>query len=533
MKISLLSRKFLIFLLVLLETGIVSAAHSGTADSTSLLTRGLTLRDVIRTTLAQQPTIIISREQLVQSGGAVKLTRAEFDWTLESNLNHGADYLPTGAFPTGASTLYDRIFTTLYNIRLVKKTEYGFSLEPQIQLNRAVFDAVPGNGVSSETDTSLRVSFTLVVPILQGAGQTVVMAREAAARFDYEATRQEVLQTISQAVYDAIVAYWQYVAATERLQLAAAAGERAGSIVANTESLVHADEAPQAELVNAQANQLGKKISQENAELSMLEARQKLGLLMGAPPEESAGLLLPTDRLPIVGQKAAQSALANRQHLIGGAGRRGDLLSLVQKTKAAEMLVIAAKDALAPKLDLVSGVGYDGYQTGSPLQRTLQALENRQQYPDWAMGLRFSYPIENSQAQGNYAIAGSQLTQSRIKMRELQRVIEISLRTIVQTMQNVAREIETADHAVASYQQAVDNEKEKYLMGESTLFDLLFTQDKLEAAQLTRTDAYLSGALLLTRLQFESGSILACNGDACDLNPDAATVLNADQKEAK
>jgi len=69
----------------------------------------------------------------------------------------------------------------------------------------------------------------------------------------------------------------------------------------------------------------------------------------------------------------------------------------------------------------------------------------------------------------------------------------------------VAREIATADQAVASYQQAVGNEKEKYLMGESTLFDLLFTQDKSEAAQLRRTDAYLSGALLLTRLQFESG----------------------------
>lgn len=527
MKISLLPRKFLIFfLLVLLATGIVSAAHSETADSISLRARGLTLRDVIRTTLAQQPAITIGREQLVQSDGAVKLTRAEFDWTLESNLNHGADYLPTGA-----STLYDSIFTTTFDMSLVKKTDYGFSLEPQIQLRRNAADAVPGNDVSSGTDTALRVSFTLVVPMLQGAGQTVVMAREAAARFDYEAARQELLQTISQAAYDAIVAYWQYVAAMERLQLAVAAEERAGSIVANTASLVHADEAPQAELVSVEANQLEKKISREHAELSVIEARQSLGLLMGVPPEESAGLLLPTDRLPIVGQHAAQSAMANRQHLIESAGRRGDFLSLVQKTKAAERLVIAAKDALAPKLDLVSGIGYDGYQTGSPLQRNLQALENRQQYPDWSVGLRFSYPLENNRAQGNYAIAGSQLTQSRIKMRELQRVIETALRTIVQTMQNVAREIEKADHAVVSYRQAVDNEKEKYLMGESTLFDLLFTQDKLESAQLTRTDAYLSGALLLTRLQFESGSIIACNGDACDLNPDAAAVLNADQKD--
>lgn len=523
-----LSRKYLIlFLLTLSGSAMMSAIRSEAADTVSTTARGLTLHDIVRTTLAQQPTITLGRELLVQSDGAVKLTRAEFDWALESNLSHGADYLPTGA-----ATLYDRIFTTLFDMRLVKKSDYGFSLEPGIQLKRAISDAVPGNGISSETDTSFRFSFTLVVPMLQGGGQAVATAREAAARFDYEAARYELQHTISQTVYDAITAYWQYVAALERQKLAVASEERAGSIVANTESLVHADEAPAAELVSAQANRLEKKISREQAELNLHEARQRLGLLMGVPPEESAGLLLPAGTLPIVGKSTAQNALFNRQQLITGAGRRGDLLSLVQKTKAAESLVIAAKDALDPKLDLVSAVGYDGYQTGSRLQRTVQTVENRQKFPDWSVGLRFSYPLENSRALGNHAIAASQLAQSRIRTRELQRVIETSLRTIVQSMQNVAREIETADHAVASYQQAVSNEKEKYLMGESTLFDLLFTQDKLESALLTRTDAYLSGALLLTRLQFESGSMLACNGDVCDLNPDAAAVLNSDKKEA-
>lgn len=527
MKIYLLSRKILIIPLLLLFEAVIVAADGGTADTTSRSTQSLTLRDVIRTTLAQQPTIILGREQLVQSDGAVKLTRAEFDWTLESSLNQSADYLPAGA-----STLYDRIVTTLFDTRLVKKSGYGFSLEPGIQLKRAISDAAPGNGLPSETDISFRLSFTLVVPMLQGAGQTVTTAREAAARFDYEAARYELQHAISQAVYDAIAAYWQYVAAMERRQLAVAAEERAGSIVANTESLVHADEVPRAELVSAQANLLEKKISREQAELNVIEARQKLGLLMGVPPEESAGLHLPTGRLPIVSQSTAQNALVNRQQLITDAGRRGDLLSLAEKTKAAESLVIAAKDTLDPKLDLVSGIGFDGYQTGSRLQRTLQAAENRQKYPDWSVGLRFSYPLENNRARGNHAIAASRLAQSRIRTRELQRVIESSLRTIVQSMQNVAREIETADHAVDSYQQAVSNEKEKYLMGESTLFDLLFTQDKLESALLTRTDAYLSGALLLTRLQFESGSMLACNGDACDLNHDAVAVLNSDKKEA-
>jgi outer membrane protein TolC len=236
---------------------------------------------------------------------------------------------------------------------------------------------------------------------------------------------------------------------------------------------------------------------------------------------------------PVVSYTVAQNARNNRQQILAGADRRGDLRALMQKLKAAGSVVVATKDALNPKLDLVSAIGYDGYQTDSSLQKSLQSVENRQKHPDWSVGLRFSYPLENSTARGNYAIASSQQAQNVIRVHELQRTVELTLSMVVQSLQNVAREIETADRSVASYQRAVNNEKEKYLMGESTLFDLLYTQDKLESAQLSRTDVYLSGALLLTKLQFESGKLLTCSGDICDFNPDAAALLAAAQKEAR
>lgn len=70
-----------------------------------------------------------------------------------------------------------------------------------IALKRTIEDAVPGNGISSETGTSLRLSFTPAVPLLQGRGKTVGTARETAARCDYEAARYELLHAISQAAY--------------------------------------------------------------------------------------------------------------------------------------------------------------------------------------------------------------------------------------------------------------------------------------------------------------------------------------------
>jgi outer membrane protein TolC len=524
--IIMVSRSVIFFSLVSVLFGIValSATRSKAADTPLPATGDLTLRDVVHTTLTQQAMIALSKEQVVQSNAVTTLTRAEFDWNLESNLSHTIDYRPTGA-----STLYDRILTTAYDLRLVKKTESGISFEPGVLLRRTSSDPV---GSSSATDNALRVSFALVVPLLQGSGKTVVTAREAASKFEYEAARFELQQTISQSVYDATVAYWQYVAANERLKLAVAAEERADSVVVNTEVLVNADEVPQAELVNAQANQLEKKMSREHTEMALLGVKLNIGQLMGIAPEKSADLPLPTGIFPVVSSSLAQNALNNRHQILDGAYRRGDLRALMQKSKASESVVVATKDALDPKLDLVSAIGYDGYQTGLSLQKSLQTVENRQRNPDWSVGLRFSFPLGNSTARGNYAIASSQQAQNVIRVHELHRTVESALRMIVLSLQNVARETETADRTVASYQRAVNNEKEKHLMGESTLLDLLYTQDKLESAQVARTDIYLSGALLLTKLQFESGTLLACSGDTCDFNPDAAALLVAIQKEA-
>jgi len=190
-----------VLLLALFGTCSISAADDMPLSQPSPSPKELSLRNVVRATLALQPTIILSKEQLAQSGGAITLATADFDWTLASSLNHAADYRPTGA-----SLLYDRVNTTLYDIHVTKKTPYGFSLEPAIQINNVASKAVPGNGIASETDTSLRVSFTLVVPMLQGAGQTVTTARVAAARYDYEAARHDLQHTISQAVYDTVFA---------------------------------------------------------------------------------------------------------------------------------------------------------------------------------------------------------------------------------------------------------------------------------------------------------------------------------------
>ncbi len=481
----------------------------------------LGLRQVIQATLAKQPAITVAKEQLQVGSGFINLALADFDWKFDAGLTHD-----TNEKPTGASLLYDRLTTTALDLRFNKKTKYGFSLEPGLTFKTADVTAAQGSGIESTADNTLRLFFNLNVPLLQGAGQQVTTARESSARYDYEAIRYELLHSISLAASDTIIAYWDYMASYERLKHARAVEKRAGSVVVNTESLVNADEIPKAELVAAQANHLEKKITLENAELTLIEARQKLGLVSGAAADETGLQQLPTDPLPIITQTSAKNALISRKNFIEYASNsRGDLLALNQKTKALELLLLAANDATNPKLDLIMGIGYDGYQTGHQVQRIVQTVEYRQKSPDWSIGLRFSFPIENHGAKGSQAIVQAQLNQARIRQFDMRRTIETSINTVLLSMQNIAREIEKTDQTVTAYQKSVENEQEKYLMGESTLFDLLFMQDKLESAQLSRIDAQYRGAVLLTRLQFESGKMLDCRTTECEFNANSAAVL--------
>lgn len=479
------------------------------------------LREVVRVTLAGQPAITLAKEQVRQSRGGIDLALADFDWRLDTGLTHSRDYRPTGG-----SLLYDSINSTAFDLRLSRKTRYGFSLGPEIMFRTDNTNVLPGSGLDSTVGNTLRVAFNLNVPLLQGYGRNVTTAREKAARNDLEANRYELLHTTSLAVFDTINGYWDYIASQERLKQAVMAEQRAASFVTNTETLVNADEIAPSELISAQSNLLEKQIAREHAELNLVEARQRLGLLTGDAADATEALSLPSDRLPVVTQENAAQAFSSRRFYVDTAfSNRGDLLSLEQKTKAAELLLLAARDATEPKLDLISGIGYDSYLSGSRLQRTLQALEYRQKNPDWSIGLRFSYPLENHGARGGEAIAVSQVNQHKIRRLELKRTVEISIATVLQALRTVAREVEKADQSVTGFLKVVDNEREKYLMGESTLFDLLFMQDKLDAAQLSKIDVLNRGARLMTRLQFESGRLLNCHDTECEFNADSEAVL--------
>ncbi len=90
---------------------------------------------------------------------------------------------------------------------------------------------------------------------------------------------------------------------------------------------------------------------------------------------------------------------------------------------------------------------------------------------------------------------------------------------------SVCHELERSEEAVRSYTQAITNEREKYLMGETTLLSLLYIEDRRDVAFINRIAARQKAATALARLRFEIGRLVRFNGDEGSIEPGDLTSV--------
>jgi outer membrane protein TolC len=243
--------------------------------------------------------------------------------------------------------------------------------------------------------------------------------------------------------------------------------------------------------------------------LAVAEARRNLGIAIGMPYEQIPQIPPPTGSFPLLDTKWLIKMVSDPAAYCSMAlGERQDLRAIKKQIQAIDVQVAAARDQLSPALNMELSMGVDSAVSGSGFRRTLQTFETRQQSPDWSTGVRFIYPLGNNTARGNLQQALSRFNQGRIQLLESERTIQSSLTFVLSSLINNAQEIEKADEAVRTYQIAVNNERLKYLMGEATILDLLFIEDRLDAAWLSHISALQRSASNLIRLRYEAGRLV-------------------------
>jgi outer membrane protein TolC len=462
--------------------------------------------DSVQSTLQLKLDIKIQQEEVIARRGVAQSAKGQFDTSLLLSLGHRGETIPLTAsmqlaLPAPGWTSVDRQ-TTSYRIGAAQQLRFGTTFLPTIELSR-----VGETGVSPAYGRA-RVSFAVVQPLVRGRGASAVAAQERSARLAEEAARQDLRYTIAVRVAATGQAYWAWRATRDTLDIFRENEKRAEVLLKEEQALVTGGEHPKADSKQFEANLADAEAFRLDAQRADIEARQNLGVQMGLPWESMSGLTAPTSELPTVAERDVPAGERLNRLVAESLPRRPDLLAANIRVQAAETLAVAARRNLEPQLDLALDIGWSGLTESDGGTAFVAPIGERISGVNAGANLSFSYPMQNNAARGALSSRRAEVQKARLAAQELARTIGAAIVVAAEALRAAVRAQASADRAAALYAEAVANERKKLRAGLSTSLDVILTQARLTNAELAAVRARSRVADALTRLRFETGTLV-------------------------
>lgn len=381
-------------------------------------------------------------------------------------------------------------------------------------------------GLGTEDLYNAEIGFSLDVALLRGRGTDATGAFEKAAGIDYEASALVLKQTASSSVANTIVAYWNLVAAQEFLEISRNAAGRGTKRLEITDALIAGDELPRAERSRSLASQATDAAQVASSERAVNEARVTLAKTMGLTVTEPANAPLAADPFPPLPDAAALSALAPSPFIDLAFQKRWDRQASAKLRESGGVLTTAARTALRPRLDFSGRVSVN-----TIAETSLSQTANAWTGPGWSASLSFEKPVGNNAAKGRLLQSEADLAQRSINASDLDRNIRANIVQLVSSVKTAGEQVALLDQAVRYYGQTIDSESERYRGGQTSLLDMIVTQDVQTNALVTWTNARQQLASFVAKLRYETGTLVDSRGEVNVVRPeDLVTVPPAGAK---
>lgn len=467
----------------------------------------VSLGEAMTSALDRSPDVERGRQAVADSVGARRVAASPFDLRVQTSLDRARESLPL--YGQGTLLASDTLTT---GALLEKGFRSGMILSSSLSVGRLAHSAIamPASRTAS--------AFTVVLPLAAGRGGGAAAGRERAADYSHDASRLERDHVSARVVRDAVVAYWQYVGAEERLRIYTELEARAERLLGETDVLIRADERPASDRDLMAGNLATAQAGRVAAEQDWLEAKYTLGLAMGLTADVIPALGSPSNRFPVPEDVPGREAL-----LRTALGTRRDLAAARARRSGARVAWEGAVGDLRPRWDVIGEIGHIGLSTApaggdffSPLPGSTTGLNASVQ-------VRYAPTATDSAARGSALRADAAHRTATVAADDLDRRIRVNVRVATEALGNAARETAVSDEALRLSLRAVETEREKFRFGLATVFDAILAEDTLTKALLQQTNARLRYALALARLRFETGTLLRVDGGS--VSPDPGAVL--------
>lgn len=472
----------------------------------------LTLESVVDVTFRRNSNIRLQDRQVVQSRGEVRTAKGQFDYTLQSTLSNQVLHDPRPG--TNLDDPPEHVTSLEFN--LMKTLRTGTQFGPRFRVNRTDDDSLPDAGTPGTPPQPIysgEVGFQLVQPLLRGAGPEAVTAQEDASIFRFRASKSSYENTIASELRTSVTAFWQYLAAKEQLEIRRESVERTRQLMEQTETLIDHDERPRADLEQVEAQLSDKRSARIRAEQQYLEARQNLGVSIGIPFEYIDRIPDPSGEFP-PGTVYDRSEVEDQTRFLRHAlAERGDLLAVSDRIRANRRLLDQAENQEWQNLDLSFDVYYQGVERGVE-DSTLyyEAYDRNRSDLNIESTLTFEWPVRSREAEGRTQQRRAAYERELIRKKSLRRRIKSGVKVALAEVRSRYESLRQAKRSVESFRSALENEREKYQLGTSTLVDVISTEDRLTEATLNLIRIRQQFAIALIDLRYQAGLLYTGDG---------------------
>ncbi len=375
-----------------------------------------------------------------------------------------------------------------------------------------------GKGI--EDVYTFEVGFDVNIPLLRGRGRDSTGANERAAEVDYDASEKFLEFAASESVLRTVQAYWNLVAVQEQVGILERSVELQGQLLEVTQALIEAGELPQIEEARSLASEADARAQLEGASRDQAVARMDLVRAIGLSILAESEAPLANNTFPEAPeQDAVRNAFA--AELISEAmGNRLDLQATRSLIDSGKILARAAVIDLRARFDVSFGISSVGRGESSLSEATSNFAS-----PSWKVGAILERPLANNAAKGRLVQAEAQVAQRQISAADLDRNIRINVVARLGALQEALSELDYANQSAEAFIQTYEAELEKLRLGETTVIDVVLTEQQRRGALLAQLNARFRVANLLAELRFETGTLIRQGDEGNEVTFDSLTTL--------
>ncbi|OCA53480.1 TolC family protein [Photorhabdus namnaonensis] len=318
------------------------------------------------------------------------------------------------------------------------------------------------------------VSFSVIQPLLRGAGKDVATAPVRLAQLMEQTNRLNLKATVSQTITQIIMAYRELLRAQEQLQIARDALERSRQLLEVNKAMISAGRMAAFEVVQTEADVAMQELAAEEAANQLDTSRLELLRLLALDLQTQVKA---TDRLEA---KRVDINLLQAQNL-AQEQQPSYLTQLITAEQAAINLTVARNERLWD-VSLVGGASQIRDRTESNSSR------NWENYA----GVQVEIPIGDLSQRQAEVRARVDVQNQDIRLAEAKQSLERNVGNAVRDIGTRWRQYEIAQRARDLSLRKLEIEREKLTVGRSSNFQVLSFETDLRNAENVRLNALIT-----------------------------------------